>query len=65
LSGDARTICDAGTVSNYVAAGRPPVAAYPGDHPVGDQPADAETSGDGKSCFVTTAVPVAAATRSR
>jgi DNA-binding beta-propeller fold protein YncE len=53
LSGDHRTICDAGTVSNYVAlVDRSSLRAL-GIIPVGDQPADAETSTDGKLCLVT------------
>jgi DNA-binding beta-propeller fold protein YncE len=53
LSGDHRTICDAATVSNYVA-----LVARKSLHrraiiPVGDQPADAQTSTDGRLCLVT------------
>lgn len=53
LSGDHRTICDAGTVSNYVALVDRRSLRTRAIDPVGDQPADAETSTDGKLCFVT------------
>lgn len=53
LSGDGRTICDAGTVSNYVALVDRRSLRPRSIVPVGDQPADAETSSDGKLCFVT------------
>ncbi|MDX6641400.1 MAG: hypothetical protein QOF12_2411 [Solirubrobacteraceae bacterium] len=53
LSGDGRTICDAGTVSNYVALVARGSLKTRAIIKVGDQPADAETSLDGKLCFVT------------
>ncbi|MDQ1540882.1 MAG: hypothetical protein QOH29_1608 [Actinomycetota bacterium] len=53
LSGDGRTICDAGTVSNYVALVARGSLKTKAIVKVGDQPADAETSLDGKLCFVT------------
>jgi DNA-binding beta-propeller fold protein YncE len=52
ISGDQRTICDAATVSNYVAlVGRRSLKTR-AIIPVGDQPADAATSTDGRLCFV-------------
>jgi DNA-binding beta-propeller fold protein YncE len=53
LSGDQRTICDAGTVSNYVALVDRRSLATRAIISVGDQPADAATSTDGKLCFAT------------
>ena len=53
LSGDQGTICDAGTVSNYVALVDRRSLHTHAIIPVGDQPADAETSSDGRLCFVT------------
>ena len=53
LSGDHRTICDAGTVSNYVALIDRRSLRTRAIIPAGDQPADAETSTDGKLCFIT------------
>jgi DNA-binding beta-propeller fold protein YncE len=58
LSGDARTICDAGTVSNYVALVARGSLTTLKVLAVGDQPAEAETSLDGKLCFVTDRGPV-------
>jgi DNA-binding beta-propeller fold protein YncE len=53
LSGDNATICDAATVSNYVAlVGRRSLKTR-AIIPVGDQPADAQTSTDGRLCLVT------------
>jgi DNA-binding beta-propeller fold protein YncE len=53
LSGDHRTICDAATVSNYVAlVGRKSLRTRAIIR-AGDQPADAETSTDGRLCLVT------------
>jgi DNA-binding beta-propeller fold protein YncE len=52
ISGDQRTICDAATVSNYVAlVGRSSFKTR-AIISVGDQPADAATSSDGTLCFV-------------
>ena len=53
LSGDAKQICDAATVSNYVALVKRRTLATQAIIPVGDQPADVVTSSDGKLCFVT------------
>ena len=57
LSGDGRTICDAATVSDYVAlvdrSSLRPTAMIA----VGDQPADAATSSDGSDCLVTNRGP--------
>jgi DNA-binding beta-propeller fold protein YncE len=53
LSGDGRSICDAATVSNYVALVARRSLRTQALVKVGDQPADAETSIDGKLCFVT------------
>jgi DNA-binding beta-propeller fold protein YncE len=53
LSGDHRTICDAATVSNYVALVDRKSLRRRAIIPVGDQPADAETSTDGRLCLVT------------
>jgi DNA-binding beta-propeller fold protein YncE len=53
LSGDGRTICDAATVSNYVALVARGSLKTQAIVKVGDQPAEAETSLDGKLCFVT------------
>ena len=53
LSGDGRTICDAATVSNYVALVDRSSLRTRAIIPVGDQPADAQTSTDGQLCLVT------------
>jgi DNA-binding beta-propeller fold protein YncE len=52
LSGDATTICDAATVSNYVALVARRSLKTRAIVRVGDQPADAETSSDGQMCLV-------------
>lgn len=52
VSGDGKTICDAATISNYVALVRRRSLATRAIIPVGDQPAEAETSLDGRYCFV-------------
>jgi DNA-binding beta-propeller fold protein YncE len=52
ISGDHATICDAATVSNYVALVARQSLATRAIIPVGDQPADAHTSSDGRLCFV-------------
>jgi DNA-binding beta-propeller fold protein YncE len=52
LSGDGQTICDAATVSNYVALVARRSFATRAIIRVGDQPAEAETSSDGRLCFV-------------
>jgi DNA-binding beta-propeller fold protein YncE len=53
ISGDGRSVCDAATVSNYVALVNRRSLRTQAIISVGDQPADAETSSDGKLCFVT------------
>lgn len=57
LSLDGRYVCDAGTISNYVALVRRPSLAPVTIIPVGSQPAEAETSIDGRYCFVTNRGP--------
>ena len=52
LSGDASSICDAATVSNYVALVSRASLQTEAIIPVGDQPADAATSSDGRLCLV-------------
>jgi hypothetical protein len=52
LSGDGASICDAATVSNYVALVARRTLRTEAIIPVGDQPAEAETSIDGRVCFV-------------
>jgi DNA-binding beta-propeller fold protein YncE len=52
LSGDRAAICDAATVSNYVALVDRSSLRTLAIIPVGDQPADVITSADGRSCFV-------------
>ena len=52
LSPDGRYVCDAGTISNYVALVSRPALSLAAIVPVGDQPAEAETSLDGRYCFV-------------
>jgi YVTN family beta-propeller protein len=53
LSADGRYICDAATISNYVALVERPALSTAAIIPVGDQPGEAETSLDGRYCFVT------------
>jgi YVTN family beta-propeller protein len=53
ISGDGSSVCDAATVSNYVALVNRRSLRTQAIVNVGDQPADAETSTDGKSCLVT------------
>jgi len=53
LSGDHATICDAATVSNYVALVERRSLRTRAIISVGDQPADAQTSSDGRVCFIT------------
>jgi len=57
LSGDGGLICDAGTVSNYVALVTRPALELAAIIPVGEQPAEAETSTDGRYCLVTNRGP--------
>jgi DNA-binding beta-propeller fold protein YncE len=52
VSSDGKTICDAATVSNYVALVKRASFTTAAIIPVGDQPAEAETSLDGRYCFV-------------
>ena len=52
LSPDGRYVCDAATISNYVALVSRPALSLAAIVPVGDQPAEAETSRDGRYCFV-------------
>jgi DNA-binding beta-propeller fold protein YncE len=52
LSGDGKTICDAATVANYVALVARSNFATKAIIQAGDQPAEVETSADGKYCFV-------------
>lgn len=53
LSGNGASICDAATVSNYVALVARRSLQTEAIIPVGDQPAEAETSSDGRVCLVT------------
>jgi DNA-binding beta-propeller fold protein YncE len=53
LSRDGRYVCDAGTISDYVALVSRPTLTPAAIIPVGDQPAEAQTSLDGRYCFVT------------
>jgi DNA-binding beta-propeller fold protein YncE len=52
LSGDGKTICNAATVANYVALVARSTLETKAIIQVGDQPAEVETSEDGKYCFV-------------
>jgi DNA-binding beta-propeller fold protein YncE len=52
LSGNGRTICDAATISNYVALVSRRSLRMLRIIDVADQPADAETSSDGRLCLV-------------
>jgi hypothetical protein len=52
LSGDYATICDAATVSNYVALVDRRSLVTRAIIRIGDQPADAQTSTDGRFCLV-------------
>jgi DNA-binding beta-propeller fold protein YncE len=53
ISGDGKTICAAGTISNYVALVDRRSLKTRKIIPVGDEPAEAETSHDGRYCVVT------------
>jgi DNA-binding beta-propeller fold protein YncE len=57
LSPDGAYVCDAGTISNYVALVSRPALTVAAIIPVGDQPAEALTSLDGRYCFVTNRGP--------
>jgi DNA-binding beta-propeller fold protein YncE len=52
LSGDSATVCDAATISNYVALVNRRSLLTRAVIRVGDQPADAQTSTDGRFCLV-------------
>lgn len=52
MSGDGAKLCDAGTVSDYVAILSRPALTVDRIVPVGDQPYWATTSMDGRYCFV-------------
>lgn len=53
ISDDGRYICAAATISNYAALVRRPSLKLVAKIPVGDEPAEAETSLDGRYCFIT------------
>jgi len=55
----ARYICDAATISNYAALVKRPSLKMVAKIPVGDEPAEAETSLDGRYCFITSRGPKA------
>ena len=57
LAGNGATICDAATVSNYVALVARRTLRTEAIIPVGDQPAEAETSSNGRVCFVSNRGP--------
>ena len=57
VSGDGASICDAATVSNYVALVGSQSLQTEAIIPVGDQPAEAEASSDGNVCFVSNRGP--------
>ncbi len=57
MSADSRTLCEAATISNYVALLDRATLGVQAIVPVGDQPAEAETSLDGRYCFVTNRGP--------
>jgi DNA-binding beta-propeller fold protein YncE len=57
LSGDGASICDAATVSNYIALVARRTLRTQAIIPTGDQPAEAETSSDGRLCFVSNRGP--------
>jgi YVTN family beta-propeller protein len=52
LSNDGTTICDAGTISNYAALISATTLSPLAIVPVGDQPAEAVSSPDGRYCFI-------------
>lgn len=52
LSPDGKTICDAGTISSYAAMISVQTLAPTRIIPIGDQPAEAVTSIDGRYCFL-------------
>jgi DNA-binding beta-propeller fold protein YncE len=57
ISHDGRTVCDVGTISNYVALVPLPAARPVRIIPVGQAPGEAITSLDGRYCFVTVRGP--------
>ena len=57
VSGDGGSVCDAATVSNYVALVARRALRTEAIIPVGDQPAEAVTSSDGRLCFVSSRGP--------
>lgn len=59
ISHGGRYICDAATISNYAALVRRPSLKMVAKIPVGDEPAEAETSLDGRYCFITSRGPKA------
>jgi YVTN family beta-propeller protein len=59
ISHDGRYICDAATISNYAALVQRPSLRMVAKIPVGDEPAEAETSLDGRYCFITSRGPKA------
>jgi YVTN family beta-propeller protein len=59
ISHDGRYICDAATISNYAALVERPSLKMVAKIPVGDEPAEAETSLDGRYCFITSRGPKA------
>jgi YVTN family beta-propeller protein len=52
LSGDGTKLCDAGTISDYVAILSRPSLTVDAQFPTGDQPYWAYTSADGTNCYV-------------
>jgi YVTN family beta-propeller protein len=59
ISRDGRYICDAATISNYAALVKRSSLKMVAKIPVGDEPAEAETSLDGRYCFITSRGPKA------
>jgi DNA-binding beta-propeller fold protein YncE len=59
ISDDGRYICEAATISNYAALVKRPSLKLVAKIPVGDEPAEAETSLDGRYCFITSRGPKA------
>jgi DNA-binding beta-propeller fold protein YncE len=59
ISPGGRYICDAATISNYAALVKRPSLKMIAKIPVGDEPAEAETSLDGRYCFITSRGPKA------
>lgn len=59
ISDNGRYICDAATISNYAALVKRPSLKMVAKIAVGDEPAEAETSLDGRYCFITSRGPKA------